>query len=62
MQPEYLTLINNLALYRRGAAERQAVNTKVQGSAADLVKTSMVRIEERLEVMYPQRTPFKYTR
>ena len=48
--------------FRKGTAERQAVNTRVQGSAADLVKISMVRIEERLETMYPHRIPFKYNR
>lgn len=29
-------------------AERQAVNTKVQGSAADIVKKAMISIEERI--------------
>lgn len=31
-------------------AERQAVNTTVQGSAADIVKTATVNIQRRLEV------------
>lgn len=30
-------------------AERQAVNTTVQGSAADIVKTATVNIQRRLE-------------
>ena len=32
----------------RGAAERQAVNTTVQGSAADLVKKAIVNIDKEL--------------
>ena len=38
---------------RRTAAERQAVDTRVQGSAADLVKTAMVRVEEQLMLAGP---------
>lgn len=30
-------------------AERMAVNTPVQGSAADLIKTAMIRVEDRIE-------------
>ena len=37
-------------------AERQAVNTTVQGSAADLVKLAMVRIDEELMKVYPDTT------
>ncbi|MCI0341504.1 MAG: DNA polymerase I [Planctomycetales bacterium] len=33
---------------RRQAAERMAVNTVVQGSAADLIKVAMLRVEEQL--------------
>jgi len=33
---------------RRKAAERQAVNTVIQGSAGDLIKLAMVRLHERL--------------
>ena len=48
--------------HRRGAAERQAVNTRVQGSAADLVKTAMVKIERKLQEKWPHRTPAKHFR
>lgn len=34
-------------------AERQAVNTTVQGSAADIVKTATVSIQKRLEETFP---------
>ncbi len=33
----------------RGFAERTAVNTPLQGTAADLIKLAMIRIQERLE-------------
>lgn len=33
-------------------AERQAVNTTVQGSAADIVKTATVNIQRRLETFF----------
>ncbi|XP_072765089.1 DNA polymerase theta isoform X1 [Anoplolepis gracilipes] len=37
----------------RAQAERQAVNTKVQGSAADIVKKAMINIEERIRCNFP---------
>jgi DNA polymerase-1 len=38
----------------RAAAERMAVNTPVQGSAADLIKLAMVRLGERLTADHPE--------
>ena len=35
----------------RGFAERTAVNTPLQGTAADLIKLAMIRIEEKLRGM-----------
>jgi DNA polymerase-1 len=32
----------------RNAAERMAINSVVQGSAADLIKTAMLRVHERI--------------
>jgi len=32
----------------RAAAERMALNTPIQGSAADIIKAAMVRLRERL--------------
>lgn len=37
----------------KSQAERQAVNTKVQGSAADIAKKAMVNIEERIRFEFP---------
>jgi DNA polymerase-1 len=35
----------------RGFAERTAVNTPLQGTAADMIKVAMIRIEEKLNAM-----------
>ena len=51
--------INAPNVARRSAAERQAVNTRVQGSAADLVKAAMVNIDKKMEEMLPSCQPLK---
>jgi DNA polymerase-1 len=38
----------------RGAAERIAVNTPIQGSAADLIKLAMIRVHARLTEEFPR--------
>ncbi len=38
----------------RMAAERAAINTPVQGSAADIIKVAMVRIHQRLLAEFPE--------
>jgi len=53
--------INHPNVARRTAAERQAVNTRIQGSAADLVKAAMVRVEEELMAAWPHCRPFKWS-
>ncbi|XP_047903549.2 DNA polymerase theta isoform X1 [Anser cygnoides] len=45
----YLPAIGDPNPYSKAHAERQAVNTTVQGSAADIVKTATVNIQRRLE-------------
>uniref|UniRef100_A0A8C3Y098 DNA polymerase theta n=4 Tax=Catharus ustulatus TaxID=91951 RepID=A0A8C3Y098_CATUS len=45
----YLPAIKDPNPYSKAHAERQAVNTTVQGSAADIVKTATVNIQRRLE-------------
>ncbi|KAJ3057486.1 hypothetical protein HK097_004006 [Rhizophlyctis rosea] len=42
----YLPHINSKSSSERGRAERQAINTNIQGSAADLVKTVMIKVSE----------------
>ena len=41
--------INNAVLRQRNASERMAINSVVQGSAADLIKKAMVNIHQRLK-------------
>ena len=38
----------------RQGAERVALNTPIQGSAADLIKLAMIAVENALELSYPQ--------
>ncbi|MDR2397678.1 MAG: DNA polymerase I [Spirochaetaceae bacterium] len=40
--------INSQNKTEKAGAEREAVNTPIQGSAADIVKTAMVRVDRRL--------------
>uniref|UniRef100_A0A8D2IKD5 DNA polymerase theta n=1 Tax=Varanus komodoensis TaxID=61221 RepID=A0A8D2IKD5_VARKO len=47
----YLPAITELNPYKKAQAERQAVNTVVQGSAADIVKTATVNIQKELEAL-----------
>ncbi|XP_051841327.1 DNA polymerase theta [Antechinus flavipes] len=47
----YLPGIKDQNPYSRSHAERQAINTTVQGSAADIVKTATVNIQRRLETL-----------
>ncbi|XP_063150682.1 DNA polymerase theta [Candoia aspera] len=47
----YLPAIKETNPYKKAQAERQAVNTVVQGSAADIVKAATVNIQKQLEAL-----------
>lgn len=48
----YLPKINSNNVTERSHAERQAVNTTVQGSAADLVKKATIMINEKIKEIF----------
>ena len=45
----YLPEINSRNFQRRSFAQRTAINTPIQGTAADIIKLAMVEVERRLE-------------
>jgi DNA polymerase-1 len=45
----YIPEINSKNMGIRQFAERQAVNTPIQGTASDLIKMAMVKISERIK-------------
>ena len=49
----FLPNIHSSNIHARSQAERQAVNTTIQGSAADLAKTAMVNIDRKLAEKFP---------
>lgn len=48
----FLPGIHSTNIHARSQAERQALNSTIQGSAADLVKTAMVKIDEEVAARY----------
>ena len=45
----YIPEINSRNAILRSSAERNAINTPVQGSAADIIKLSMIKIDNEFE-------------
>jgi len=48
----YLPEINSQTMAIRQASERMAINTPLQGTAADMIKVAMIRIQNRLEELH----------
>ena len=48
----YLPEINSSVIQVRKAAERMAINTPLQGTAADIIKIAMIRIKEMIDKKY----------
>ena len=47
----YLPQIHSTEMHARAQAERQAINSTIQGSAADMVKKAMVNVDRALEAL-----------
>ena len=45
----YIPEINSSSFHVRAAGERMAINMPIQGTAADIIKIAMVRMQERLD-------------
>ena len=50
----YIPELKNTNFNLRQAAERIALNTPIQGTAADLIKLAMIRVHRALQEQYPQ--------
>ena len=45
----YIPEIRSSSFHTRAAGERMAINMPIQGTAADIIKLAMIRIQERLD-------------
>ncbi len=50
----YIPELKNTNFNLRQAAERIALNTPIQGTAADLIKLAMIRVDQALKANYPE--------
>ena len=47
----YIPEIGSSSFHRRAAGERMAINMPIQGTAADIIKLAMIRIQERMDAL-----------
>ena len=47
----YIPEINSRNFHVRGSGERMAINMPIQGTAADIVKLAMIRVQERMDAL-----------
>ena len=50
----YIKAINSANKTEKAAAERIAINTPIQGSAADIVKKAMIKVHAELSEKFPE--------
>ena len=50
----YIKAINSANKSEKAAAERIAINTPIQGSAADIVKKAMIKVHAELSEKFPE--------
>ncbi|XP_077294187.1 DNA polymerase theta [Arctopsyche grandis] len=55
----YLSLINSDKYSEKSHAERQAVNTTIQGSAADILKSAMISVQHKVNELHNELSNIK---
>ena len=51
----YIPELNSKIYAVRKGGERQAINHPIQGTASDIVKIAMIRVEQMIEEQFPRR-------